>query len=46
MSLPNFFIPGAGRSGTTSLAGALSRHSNVFIPEMKEPSFFSESFQW
>ena len=46
MSLPNFFIPGAGRSGTTSLAGALSRHPDVFIPKMKEPSFFSESFQW
>lgn len=46
MGLPNFFIPGAGRSGTTSLAGVLRQHPDVFIPDIKEPSFFAESFQW
>lgn len=44
--LPNFFILGAGRCGTTSLAAALNRHPDVFIPGIKEPSFFSSSFQW
>jgi hypothetical protein len=34
MPLPNFFIPGAGRRGTTSLAGLLRLHPDVFIPEM------------
>jgi len=44
--LPTFFILGAGRSGTTSLAGHLRRHPAVFIPEIKEPSFFASSWQW
>lgn len=44
--LPNFFILGAGRCGTTSLALALNRHPDVFIPAIKEPSFFASSFQW
>ena len=46
MALPNFFILGAGRSGTTSLSVLLRRHPDIFIPEIKEPSFFAESFQW
>ena len=46
MALPNFFILGAGRSGTTSLAGLLRTHREIFIPQIKEPSFFAESFQW
>jgi hypothetical protein len=44
--LPTFFILGAGRSGTTSLAGHLRRHPGIYIPEIKEPSFFASSFQW
>jgi hypothetical protein len=44
--IPTFFILGAGRSGTTSLAGHLRRHPGVFIPEIKEPSFFASSWQW
>jgi hypothetical protein len=44
--LPTFFILGAGRSGTTSLAGHLRRHPEIFIPAIKEPSFFASSFQW
>lgn len=44
--LPNFFILGAGRCGTTSLTLALNRHPDVFIPAIKEPSFFASSFQW
>lgn len=44
--LPNFFILGAGRCGTTALALALNQHPEVFIPAIKEPSFFASSFQW
>jgi hypothetical protein len=44
--LPTFFILGAGRSGTTSLAGHLRCHPEIFIPAIKEPSFFASSFQW
>lgn len=36
----NFFIAGAAKCGTTSLARWLSLHPNVFIPEIKEPDFF------
>lgn len=46
VTLPNFFILGAGRCGTTSLTQILSQHPDVFIPAMKEPSFFASSFQW
>ena len=46
MALPNFFILGAGRSGTTSLAGVLRGHPEIFIPDIKEPSFYAKSFQW
>ena len=38
--LPNLFIIGAPKSGTTSLAHNLSRHPNIFMPKMKEPRYF------
>lgn len=37
---PNFFIVGAAKSGTTSLANSLNMHPNVYIPKMKEPMYF------
>jgi len=45
-TLPNFFILGAGRCGTTSLVRALRAHPEIFVPEIKEPSFFASSWQW
>jgi hypothetical protein len=39
-SLPNFFIAGAMRSGTTSLTRYLDAHPEVFIPRVKEIHFF------
>lgn len=39
--LPKFLIPGAGKSGTTSLCRYLSQHPQIFIPAVKEPAFFS-----
>lgn len=43
--LPNFFILGAGRCGTTSLHRYLGQHPDVFMAPVKEPSFFCEPFQ-
>ena len=38
--LPDFFIVGAPRSGTTTLYSCLSRHPRIFMPAEKEPTFF------
>jgi hypothetical protein len=43
--LPNLLILGAAKSGTTYLHGELARHPDVFMSAIKEPSFFSDSFQ-
>ncbi len=39
--LPNFFIVGAPKAGTTSLYYYLKRHPEVFMSAIKEPNFFS-----
>ncbi len=41
MSRPNFFIVGAPKCGTTSLAAWLAEHPDVFIPAMKEVHYFN-----
>ncbi len=41
LQLPDFLISGAARSGTTKLYDSLSRHPSLFLPEQKEPTFFS-----
>jgi Sulfotransferase domain len=38
---PNFFIVGAPKCGTTTLYEYLRPHPNIFMPELKEPHFFS-----
>jgi hypothetical protein len=38
---PNFFIIGAPKCGTTSLAGWLSDHPQVFMSPVKEPHFYN-----
>jgi hypothetical protein len=43
--LPNFFILGAAKSGTTSLYAYLAQHPDIFLSPVKEPSFFCEGFQ-
>jgi len=42
---PNCFILGAGKSGTTSLYYHMKEHPEIFLTEVKEPTFFSEGFQ-
>jgi hypothetical protein len=38
---PNFFIIGAPKCGTTSLAAWLAAHPRVYMSPIKEPSYFS-----
>jgi hypothetical protein len=40
--IPDFFIVGAPRCGTTALYTYLRQHPEVFMPELKEPDFFAE----
>lgn len=41
MTHPNFFIVGAPKCGTTSLAAWLREHEQVYMPPLKEPEFFN-----
>src|SRR3954452_17434204 len=41
MTMPNFLIVGAAKSGTTSLYYYLKQHPQVFVSPVKEPKFFA-----
>ena len=41
MTLPNFLIIGAMKSGTTSLYHYLKQHPQVYMSSIKEPNFFA-----
>jgi len=45
LALPNLFLLGAGKCGTTSLYHLLDRHSEIQVSVPKEPSFFCSYFQ-
>ena len=45
MPLPDFFIVGAPKCGTTALYQYLSRHPQIFMPVKKEPHYFAQDFQ-
>jgi hypothetical protein len=40
VSLPDFFVVGAPKAGTTALHAALDRHPQLFMSPVKEPKFF------
>src|SRR5215471_14615082 len=40
MALPDFFIAGAPKAGTTALHAALARHPSLYMSAVKEPKFF------
>jgi hypothetical protein len=42
MTLPNFLIVGAKKSGTTSLYYYLKQHPDIYMPDVKEPDFFTD----
>ena len=41
MTLPNFIVIGAAKSGTSSLHHYLRAHPEVFTPKLKEINFFA-----
>jgi hypothetical protein len=41
MTMPNFLIIGAAKSGTTSLYHYLKQHPQIYMSPVKEPSFFA-----
>src|ERR687897_978751 len=45
MTMPNFFIVGAQKAGTTSLYYYLKQHPQVYMSPRKEPHFF-EGMHW
>jgi len=40
VALPDFFIAGAPKAGTTALHAALARHPQLYLSGVKEPKFF------
>jgi len=40
MALPDFFVAGAPKAGTTALHVALARHPALYMSAVKEPKFF------
>jgi len=40
MALPDFFIAGAPKAGTTAVHAALARHPALYMSAVKEPKFF------
>jgi hypothetical protein len=44
--LPNLFIVGAPKSGTTSLYEWLKGHPDVFMSPFKEPCYFARDLAW
>ena len=42
--LPDFYVVGAPKCGTTSLYCYLRQHAGLFMPEVKEPNFFCSDF--
>jgi hypothetical protein len=41
VTLPNFFIVGAPKAGTTSLYTYLDQHAQIYMSPLKEPSYFA-----
>jgi hypothetical protein len=45
MNIPNFFLLGVSKAGTTSLHHYLSQHRDVVMSEPKEPLFFRAEYE-
>src|SRR5947209_3652645 len=43
--VPDFFIVGQHKSGTTALYEMLRRHPQIFMPDVKEPRFFASDLR-
>lgn len=44
-NFPNTFIVGAPKCGTSAMASYLSCHPNVFLPDVKEPFYWSMDYE-
>jgi hypothetical protein len=44
-TLPNFFIAGAPKSGTTSLYHYLGQHPEIYMSPIKEPNYFASEIR-
>lgn len=44
-ALPNFFIVGAAKCGTTSFAEYLAQHPQVYMSPVKEPHYFTSDIE-
>ncbi len=40
MAVPDFFVAGAPKAGTTAVHAALARHPSLYMSSVKEPKFF------
>jgi Sulfotransferase domain len=40
MALPDFFVAGAPKAGSTALHAALAQHPSIYMSPVKEPKFF------
>ncbi len=43
--MPKYFIPGAGRSGTTTLYNYMIQHPQISKSVTKQPAFFDENYE-
>src|SRR6266487_1139605 len=43
--VPDFFIVGHHKSGTTALYEMLRRHPQIYMPELKEPRYFASDLR-
>ena len=43
--LPDFFVVGHAKSGTTALYEMLRRHPEIYMPDLKEPWFFASDMR-
>lgn len=43
--MPNFFLAGAPKAGTTSLYHYLSQHPQIYMSPIKEPCYFASEFR-
>ena len=45
LTVPNFFIVGAPKAGTTALYAHLDQHPQVYMSPMKEPCYFASELR-
>src|SRR6476469_9314603 len=45
-TIPDFFVVGHPKCGTTALHQMLMRQPEIFMPDSKEPWFFAEELHW